>query len=85
MAKQEATARKLKLEHVPISKVPLSSIRPSAKKHLFSPARLERSTFVMSRLLEFFSKKELAMQIGHPMEMWASPCLRNSSTTVLTV
>jgi DNA topoisomerase VI subunit B len=31
---------------------------------------LERSTFATSRLLEFFSEKELAMQIGHDSSSW---------------
>jgi DNA topoisomerase VI subunit B len=31
---------------------------------------LDRATFTTSRLLEFFSEKELAMQIGHPRRLW---------------
>ena len=38
--------------------------------------RLERSTFETSRLLEFFSEKELAMQIGHPPELWPLALLK---------
>jgi hypothetical protein len=30
---------------------------------------LQRSTFETSRLLEFFSKKELTMQIGQPRDL----------------
>ena len=41
-----------------------------------SPPRLERSTFETSRLLEFFSEKELAMQIGHPPELWPLALLK---------
>jgi DNA topoisomerase VI subunit B len=33
-------------------------------------AQLERTAFATSRLLEFFSEKELQMQIGHPFQMW---------------
>jgi DNA topoisomerase VI subunit B len=31
---------------------------------------LTRTTFITSRLLEFFSEKELQMQIGHPRVLW---------------
>ena len=31
---------------------------------------LKRTTFETSRLLEFFTEKELQMQIGHPRERW---------------
>jgi len=31
---------------------------------------LKRTTFEQSRLLEFFTEKELQMQIGHPKEVW---------------
>src|SRR4029434_5487554 len=31
---------------------------------------LARTTFETSRLLEFFSEKELQMQIGHPKDAW---------------
>ena len=34
------------------------------------PQPLKRSTFQTSRLLEFFSEKELQMQIGFPKEQW---------------
>jgi DNA topoisomerase VI subunit B len=30
----------------------------------------ERKTFTINRALEFFSEKELTMQIGHPRHMW---------------
>jgi DNA topoisomerase VI subunit B len=30
----------------------------------------ERTTFTINRALEFFSEKELTMQIGHPRHMW---------------
>ena len=33
-------------------------------------ATLERTTFSTSRLLEFFSEKELAMQMGHSADWW---------------
>jgi DNA topoisomerase VI subunit B len=33
-------------------------------------ATLKRMTFEQSRLLEFFSEKELQMQIGHPKQAW---------------
>jgi DNA topoisomerase VI subunit B len=39
-------------------------------------ATLERSTFEMSRFLEFFSEKELQMQIGHPKERWPLALLK---------
>src|SRR5262245_10024755 len=32
--------------------------------------RLERTQFTTSRLLEFFTEKELTMQIGHPPHLW---------------
>ena len=34
-------------------------------------ATLDRTTHATSRLLEFFSEKELTMQIGFPRQMWA--------------
>jgi DNA topoisomerase VI subunit B len=34
------------------------------------PARLERSTFRTSRLLDFASERELTAQTGHPSEEW---------------
>lgn len=34
------------------------------------PKKLERTTFETSRVLEFFSEKELAMQMGHYSEQW---------------
>ena len=38
---------------------------------------LERTTFETSRLLEFFSEKELAMQIGFPKEQWPIALLKD--------
>jgi DNA topoisomerase-6 subunit B len=40
------------------------------------PQTLERSTFQTSRLLEFFSEKELQMQIGFPKEQWPIALLK---------
>jgi DNA topoisomerase VI subunit B len=37
---------------------------------------LQRTTFETSRLLEFFSEKELAMQIGFPMPAWPIALLK---------
>src|SRR5215204_5428156 len=37
---------------------------------------LDRTTFQMSRLLEFFSEKELQMQIGFPMPAWPIALLK---------
>jgi DNA topoisomerase VI subunit B len=37
---------------------------------------LERTTFHTSRLLEFFSEKELQMQIGFPKELWPIALLK---------
>jgi DNA topoisomerase VI subunit B len=37
---------------------------------------LERTTFQMSRLLEFFSEKELQMQIGFPLGGWPIALLK---------
>jgi DNA topoisomerase VI subunit B len=39
-------------------------------------ATLNRTTFEMSRFLEFFSEKELQMQIGHPKELWPLALLK---------
>jgi DNA topoisomerase VI subunit B len=39
-------------------------------------ALLHRSAFTTSRLLEFFSEKELAMQIGHPPPLWPLALLK---------
>ena len=41
-----------------------------------SNVRLERSTFEVSRELEFFSEKELQMQIGHDIEWWPVALLK---------
>jgi DNA topoisomerase VI subunit B len=41
----------------------------TAMKH--STPALKRHTFATSRLLEFTSEKELALQTGHPAEQWA--------------
>jgi signal transduction histidine kinase len=35
-----------------------------------SPVRLERSTFLTNRLLDFASEKELTAQTGHPPAEW---------------
>jgi DNA topoisomerase VI subunit B len=40
------------------------------------PQTLERSIFQTSRLLEFFSEKELQMQIGFPKEQWPIALLK---------
>jgi DNA topoisomerase VI subunit B len=40
------------------------------------PPTLARTTFQTSRLLEFFSEKELAMQIGFPKEQWPLALLK---------
>src|SRR5260370_39410291 len=37
---------------------------------------LERTTFETSRLLEFFSAKELVMQIGHNRPLWPAAILK---------
>jgi DNA topoisomerase VI subunit B len=37
---------------------------------------LQRETFTTSRLLEFFSEKELTMQIGHPKDCWPVALLK---------
>src|SRR6266852_464178 len=37
---------------------------------------LERTTFETSRLLEFFSEKELVMQIGHNRSLWPAAILK---------
>jgi DNA topoisomerase VI subunit B len=39
-------------------------------------AALERATFQTSRLLEFFSEKELQMQIGHDKALWPIALLK---------
>ena len=36
----------------------------------------ERSLFAISRGMEYFSEKELAMQIGHPLPMWPVAILK---------
>ena len=40
------------------------------------PATLERITFETSRELEFFTEKELQMQIGHDRDYWPVAILR---------
>jgi DNA topoisomerase VI subunit B len=40
------------------------------------PQTLQRTTFQTSRLLEFFSEKELQMQIGFPKEQWPIALLK---------
>lgn len=44
---------------------------------------LHRTQFTTSRLLEFFSEKELTMQIGHPSHLWALALLRELSDNAL--
>lgn len=39
-------------------------------------ATLERATFATSRLLEFFTEKELSMQIGHDRDWWPLALLK---------
>lgn len=39
-------------------------------------AVLERTTFETSRLLEFFSERELSMQIGHDRDWWPAALLK---------
>jgi DNA topoisomerase VI subunit B len=46
------------------------AIHPAAYAGGNSPARLHRSVFTTSRLLEFCSQKELVLQTGHPVEQW---------------
>jgi DNA topoisomerase VI subunit B len=41
-----------------------------------APAVLARTTFETSRLLEFFTDKELRMQIGHGQYMWPIALLK---------
>ncbi len=43
------------------------------KGRSMSGPTLKRATFTTSRLLEFTSQKELALQTGHPAEQW--PCV----------
>jgi hypothetical protein len=38
--------------------------------------QLDRSTFEISRELEFFTEKELQMQIGHGRELWPKALLK---------
>ena len=44
---------------------PMAATAPSR-----NGAVLSRATFETSRLLEFFTEKELTMQIGHPRRLW---------------
>src|SRR5438876_9361786 len=37
---------------------------------------LARTTFATSRLLEFFTESELAMQIGHDRPLWAAAIVK---------
>ena len=46
----------------------ITSIHEPAK--LRKPARLDRTTFATSRLLDFCSEKELTAQIGHDIDDW---------------
>ena len=38
--------------------------------------KLKRTVFEQNRQLEFFTKKELEMQIGHNMDWWVVSLLR---------
>jgi hypothetical protein len=40
------------------------------EKKMKQSTNLARTTFETSRLLEFFTEKELQMQIGHPKAAW---------------
>ena len=54
-------------EHAMAKKMePVTSSTRTAK----NAATLTRTTFETSRLIEFFSEKELQMQIGHPKFAW---------------
>jgi hypothetical protein len=45
--------------------------RGESKKHASRPpAKLERTTFTTSRVMDFFSEKELVTQTGHGREEW---------------
>jgi DNA topoisomerase VI subunit B len=44
---------------------------------------LQRTAFTTSRLLEFFTEKELAMQIGHPRHLWALALLKELNDNAL--
>jgi DNA topoisomerase VI subunit B len=47
------------------------------------PQTLARNTFQTSRLLEFFSEKELQMQIGFPKELWPIALLKEEIDNAL--
>ena len=38
--------------------------------------KLNRETFITNRSLEFFSEKELSMQIGHSRQLWPAAILK---------
>jgi len=45
--------------------------RPQSKNHASRPAaKLERETFITSRVMDFFSEKELVTQTGHGRHEW---------------
>src|SRR5262245_60999391 len=44
--------------------------------HRATQADFRRTTFTTSRALEFFSEKELAMQIGFPLPMWPAALVK---------
>jgi DNA topoisomerase VI subunit B len=46
------------------------------QQHRGTAATLQRETFVISRELEFFSEKELTMQIGHERNWWPEALLK---------
>src|SRR6516164_5018949 len=46
-------------------------------------AVLERAIFRTSRLLEFFTQKELTMQIGHPVHLWPVALLKELNDNAL--
>ena len=46
---------------------------------------LTRTTFTTSRLLEFFSEKELQMQIGHPPHLWGVALVKELIDNALDV
>ncbi len=42
----------------------------TAVQQVHAVARLERTAFTTSRMLEFFSEKELAMRLGYERRWW---------------
>ena len=49
---------------------------PQREEHWRRTPTLDRTTFQMSRVLEFFSEKELQMQIGFPRQLWPIALLK---------